>query len=137
MASWTGRCSSRVSNRKNICLHFRHPHHQLTGRYFSFETETSVNPTQVWKQINHPVQSINPRISGPMCRYVEDLLPLTKIMAGPQQALELRLEDEVDVRRLRVFYMEVKIVRKDCPVITEPIDIKMPQNNYTCTVVLL
>ena len=46
-----------------------------------------------------------------MCRYVEDLLPLTKIMAGPQQARELRLEDEVDVRRLRVFYMEVK----DCP----------------------
>ena len=43
-----------------------------------------------------------------MCRYVEDLLPLTKIMTGPEMARELRLSGEVDVRRLRVFYMEVK-----------------------------
>ena len=43
-----------------------------------------------------------------MCRYVEDLLPLTKIMTGPEKARELRLGDKVDVRRLRVFYMEVK-----------------------------
>ena len=43
-----------------------------------------------------------------MCRYVEDLLPLTKIMAGPEMSRELRLDDEVDMRRLRVFYMEVR-----------------------------
>ena len=42
-----------------------------------------------------------------MCRYVEDLLPLTKIMAGAEMSSELRLDDEVDVRHLRVFYMEV------------------------------
>merc|ERR1719500_2467401 len=45
-------------------------------------------------------------LTGPMCRYVEDLLPLTRIMAGPEKTRELRLGDEVDVRRLRVFYME-------------------------------
>ena len=44
-----------------------------------------------------------------MCRYAEDLLPLTKIMAGPEQTRKLRLDDVVDVRRLRVFYMEVRI----------------------------
>ncbi|XP_056604586.1 fatty-acid amide hydrolase 2-B [Triplophysa dalaica] len=40
--------------------------------------------------------------TGPMCRYAEDLLPLMKIMAGPN-ADKLSLSQKVDLRKLRYF----------------------------------
>ncbi|PWA28858.1 hypothetical protein CCH79_00012866 [Gambusia affinis] len=40
--------------------------------------------------------------SGPMCRYAEDLLPLLKIMAGPN-AHKLSLNADVDLKKLRFF----------------------------------
>lgn len=40
--------------------------------------------------------------TGPMCRYAEDLLPLLKIMAGPN-ADKLSLSQKVDLRKLRYF----------------------------------
>ncbi|KAI6232821.1 Fatty-acid amide hydrolase 2 [Aphelenchoides fujianensis] len=58
---------------------------------------------------------------GPMCRYAKDLLPMFKatnrppvhsslrsvqIFADPQHHGRLRLDEPVDVRKLRVFYME-------------------------------
>ncbi|XP_061565484.1 fatty-acid amide hydrolase 2-B [Cololabis saira] len=40
--------------------------------------------------------------SGPMCRYAEDLLPMLKIMAGPN-AHKLSLNTKVDLKKLRFF----------------------------------
>ncbi|XP_030635839.1 fatty-acid amide hydrolase 2-B [Chanos chanos] len=40
--------------------------------------------------------------TGPMCRYAEDLLPMLKIMAGPN-ARKLALSEEVDLKKLRFF----------------------------------
>ncbi|KAM9477449.1 fatty-acid amide hydrolase 2-A-like [Clarias gariepinus] len=40
--------------------------------------------------------------TGPMCRYAEDLLPVLKIMAGPN-AEKLSLSAKVDLRKLRFF----------------------------------
>ncbi|XP_054457552.1 fatty-acid amide hydrolase 2-B [Anoplopoma fimbria] len=40
--------------------------------------------------------------SGPMCRYAEDLLPMLKIMAGPNAHM-LSLDTKVDLKKLRFF----------------------------------
>ncbi|XP_024143468.1 fatty-acid amide hydrolase 2-B [Oryzias melastigma] len=40
--------------------------------------------------------------SGPMCRYAEDLLPMLKIMAGPNVNM-LSLNTKVDLKKLRFF----------------------------------
>ncbi|KAK2899891.1 fatty-acid amide hydrolase 2-B isoform X2 [Channa argus] len=40
--------------------------------------------------------------TGPMCRYAEDLLPMLKIMAGPNAQM-LSLNTEVDLKKLRFF----------------------------------
>ncbi|XP_062305828.1 fatty-acid amide hydrolase 2-B [Osmerus eperlanus] len=40
--------------------------------------------------------------TGPMCRYAEDLLPMLRIMAGPN-IHKLSLSTEVDLRTLRIF----------------------------------
>ncbi|XP_049423477.1 fatty-acid amide hydrolase 2-B [Epinephelus fuscoguttatus] len=40
--------------------------------------------------------------SGPMCRYAEDLLPMLKIMAGPNAHM-LSLNKKVDLKKLRFF----------------------------------
>ncbi|XP_037116225.1 fatty-acid amide hydrolase 2-B [Syngnathus acus] len=40
--------------------------------------------------------------SGPMCRYAEDLLPMLKIMAGPNAAM-LSLDEKVELKKLRFF----------------------------------
>ncbi|XP_062416812.1 fatty-acid amide hydrolase 2-B [Pungitius pungitius] len=40
--------------------------------------------------------------SGPMCRYAEDLLPMLRIMAGPNAAM-LSLDTKVDLKKLRFF----------------------------------
>ncbi|XP_068443603.1 fatty-acid amide hydrolase 2-B [Clinocottus analis] len=40
--------------------------------------------------------------SGPMCRYAEDLLPMLKIMAGPNARM-LSLDRKVDLKTLRFF----------------------------------
>ncbi|XP_054269754.1 fatty-acid amide hydrolase 2-like [Macrosteles quadrilineatus] len=41
---------------------------------------------------------------GPMVRYVEDLLPLFKVMVGDKAPL-LRLNEEVDLKKLRIKYL--------------------------------
>ncbi|KAK7910322.1 hypothetical protein WMY93_015006 [Mugilogobius chulae] len=40
--------------------------------------------------------------TGPMCRYAEDLLPMLKILAGPN-ADKLSLDTKVDLKKLRIF----------------------------------
>lgn len=42
---------------------------------------------------------------GPMTRYACDLAPMLKIMAG-KEAHKLRLDDRVDLKKLRVYYVE-------------------------------
>ena len=43
--------------------------------------------------------------TGPMCRYSVDLEPLLRIMAGPHGVAKLKLDDHVDLRKLRYFSM--------------------------------
>ncbi|XP_050392276.2 fatty-acid amide hydrolase 2-A [Patella vulgata] len=43
--------------------------------------------------------------TGPMCRYSEDLIPLLKTMAG-KNADKLKLDQKVDLKKLRIFTME-------------------------------
>lgn len=40
-----------------------------------------------------------------MCRYAGDLMPMFKILTGEKKAKELKLEEPVDVRKLKVYYM--------------------------------
>lgn len=40
---------------------------------------------------------------GPMSRFADDLLPMLRIMAGAEAA-KLRLDEPVDIRKVRVFY---------------------------------
>lgn len=43
--------------------------------------------------------------TGPMCRYAQDLSAMLKVMAGPN-ASRLLLDEEVDVGKLSIYYME-------------------------------
>ncbi|KAG8277888.1 hypothetical protein J6590_033422 [Homalodisca vitripennis] len=44
---------------------------------------------------------------GPMCRYARDLpVILNTIVADPRRARELRLDEQVDLTKVKVFYME-------------------------------
>ncbi|XP_054715337.1 fatty-acid amide hydrolase 2-A-like [Uloborus diversus] len=43
--------------------------------------------------------------TGPMCRYVEDLPLLTKILSG-DRLHRMRTEEKVDFRKVKIFYME-------------------------------
>uniref|UniRef100_A0A914WW59 Amidase domain-containing protein n=1 Tax=Plectus sambesii TaxID=2011161 RepID=A0A914WW59_9BILA len=44
---------------------------------------------------------------GPICRYAEDLKPMLRILAGPTVTeYKLRLDEPVDFRRVKLFYME-------------------------------
>ncbi|KAI6197953.1 hypothetical protein M3Y94_01286700 [Aphelenchoides besseyi] len=43
---------------------------------------------------------------GPMCRYAKDLMPTLKIFVDPEHHDRLRLNESVNVKNLRVFYME-------------------------------
>ncbi|RWS02260.1 fatty-acid amide hydrolase 2-like isoform X1 [Dinothrombium tinctorium] len=42
---------------------------------------------------------------GPMCRYASDLKPMLKAMAGPRIECLLKIDSNVDLSKLRVFYM--------------------------------
>uniref|UniRef100_A0A6P7H3G0 Fatty-acid amide hydrolase 2-like n=1 Tax=Diabrotica virgifera virgifera TaxID=50390 RepID=A0A6P7H3G0_DIAVI len=42
---------------------------------------------------------------GPMCRRAEDLLPLLKVISGPEST-KLRLDEPVDVKKLKWFYQD-------------------------------
>lgn len=55
-------------------------------------------------------------VAGPMSRHARDLLPLLKVLADPRQAKELRLDEPVDVRRLKFYYMKESGEMKTTPV---------------------
>ncbi|CAJ0577543.1 unnamed protein product, partial [Mesorhabditis spiculigera] len=42
---------------------------------------------------------------GPICRFAEDLSTMLKVMGGPA-AVELRLDDPVQMRKMKIYYME-------------------------------
>ncbi|XP_035910862.1 fatty-acid amide hydrolase 2 [Anopheles stephensi] len=44
-------------------------------------------------------------VAGPMTRYATDLLPLMKVLVGPEKSLALRFDEPTDVRKLRYFYI--------------------------------
>ncbi|KAJ8008476.1 hypothetical protein DPEC_G00105210 [Dallia pectoralis] len=60
--------------------------------------------------------------SGPMCRYAEDLLPMLKIMSGPN-ADRLSLSVDVDLRKLRFF----SIPHDGCSPIVSSVDKQLIQ----------
>ncbi|XP_059832509.1 fatty-acid amide hydrolase 2-like [Hypanus sabinus] len=43
--------------------------------------------------------------SGPLCRYAEDLIPMLKVMAGPNIS-KLRLDEEVCMKKVKFYSME-------------------------------
>ena len=45
-------------------------------------------------------------MTGPICRYARDLTPMYKVLAGPKKSQFLRLDEPVDVKKIKVFYME-------------------------------
>ncbi|XP_013068648.2 fatty-acid amide hydrolase 2-like [Biomphalaria glabrata] len=40
--------------------------------------------------------------TGPMCRYASDLIPMLKVMAGPEKVANLKLDVKVEISKLRV-----------------------------------
>jgi fatty acid amide hydrolase 2 len=44
--------------------------------------------------------------TGPMCRYASDLLPMMKLIAEEEYLPKLRLDEPVDVRKLKIYYQE-------------------------------
>lgn len=44
-------------------------------------------------------------VSGPLCRFATDLLPMMKILSG-NKASELNLDEKVDLRKIKIYYME-------------------------------
>ena len=43
--------------------------------------------------------------TGPMCRYASDLVPMIKVMGEPEKVVQLNLDDKVDLKKLRIYYM--------------------------------
>lgn len=44
-------------------------------------------------------------VAGPMTRYATDLKPLLKVLAGPKNVTNLKLDESVNVKKLRYFYI--------------------------------
>jgi len=44
-------------------------------------------------------------VAGPMTRYAKDLLPLFKVLAGPEKTKALKLDAPVDLKSLKYYYM--------------------------------
>lgn len=44
-------------------------------------------------------------VIGPMTRHAKDLLPIFKILVGPKMVKDLRLDEPVDVKRLKYYYI--------------------------------
>ena len=45
-------------------------------------------------------------VTGPMSRFASDLLPLFKVLLKPDLTIDLKLDQPVDLKTLKVFYME-------------------------------
>lgn len=43
-------------------------------------------------------------VAGPMTRYAIDLKPILEVLVGPKNAHDLKLNEKVDVKKLRYFY---------------------------------
>lgn len=44
--------------------------------------------------------------TGPMCRYACDLKPMLKVMAIREKLPALRLDEPIDVKKLKIYYQE-------------------------------
>ena len=44
-------------------------------------------------------------VTGPMCRYACDLLPLLNVLAKPEMLPPLRLDEPVNLKKLKIYYM--------------------------------
>ena len=54
--------------------------------------------------------------AGPMVRYAKDLMPIFKVIAGSRMTETLKLNQKVDVRKLRYFYVPSNKMRQCSPV---------------------
>lgn len=43
---------------------------------------------------------------GPMCKYASDLLPMFKILVKDEKLKSLRLDEPIDVKKLKIYYQE-------------------------------
>ncbi|ETN61596.1 amidase [Anopheles darlingi] len=44
-------------------------------------------------------------VAGPMTRYATDLLPIMKVLVGPEKVIALKFDEPTDIRKLRYFYI--------------------------------
>merc|ERR1719225_2305198 len=44
-------------------------------------------------------------VTGPMSRFASDLLPMFKVLLKPDLTIDLKLDEPVDLKKLKVFYM--------------------------------
>lgn len=56
---------------------------------------------------------------GPMTRYAKDLLPIFKVLVGPKNAFTLKLDEKVDVKKLKYFYIPQNNVPTCSPISKE------------------
>lgn len=52
-------------------------------------------------------------VAGPMTRYATDLMPIFKVLTGPKMAEKLKLDQPVDLKKIRYFYIP-SINMKQC-----------------------
>lgn len=62
-------------------------------------------------------------VAGPMARYMEDIEAGLKVLIGKEMTDKLRLNEEVDVKQLKLFYSleiddpfvsQIRPIMKDC-----------------------
>lgn len=58
-------------------------------------------------------------VVGPMTRSAADLLPIFKVLAGPETSKKLKLNDEVDLSKLKFYYMFDNQDARCLPVLAE------------------
>ena len=63
-------------------------------------------------------------VAGPMTKYAEDLVPLLKIIVGPN-IHKLKLDEVVDVKKLKICYVKSTNCLYSSPVTEETIDVIM------------
>ncbi|TMW48626.1 hypothetical protein DOY81_006291 [Sarcophaga bullata] len=55
-------------------------------------------------------------VAGPMSRYATDLTPILKVLTGPQMADTLKLSQNIDLKKLRYFYIPSNNMKQCNPV---------------------
>lgn len=84
---------------------------------FGFKPTPELTPTD--GMYPTPSDSWKPYLSfGPLCRYARDIIPVFKSMVGSKDISHLKLDDPVDLKKIKIFYM----LEHDFPVLCPSVD---------------